>query len=232
MSARRGLIVVALAIGCRESHAAHAVSSAQAEVFCVDSIEKRALACSGGAARRVGDTLFVRLDNGREKSYVEDNTSEAPGGYQYEGRIRQPISMHIVESNGHETAPEYIFLNPRTGREVVAADRPVFSPDSTRFATASDSWDNCVELDHPRLEVWRLTDSVPVSEWQLDPWNCKTKSGWGPTAPQWRGPDTLAFIRNDMTIHSILGSNEPSVEYRNRPMLAVRTGTAWRVVTP
>src|SRR5262249_14275758 len=114
-----GLIVVALAIGCRESHAAHVDSRAQARVFCVDSIEKRALACSGGAARRVGDTLFVRLDNGREKSFVEDNTSEAPGGYQYEGRVRRPVIMHIVESNGHETAPTYIFLNPRTGREVV-----------------------------------------------------------------------------------------------------------------
>jgi len=228
MSMRRHVVVLALTIGCRQTHAAQ---RAQAGLFCVDSIEKRALSCSGAAARRVGDTLFVRLDNGREKSYVEDNTSEAPGGYQYEGRVRRPVITHIVESNGHETSPEYIFLNPRTGREVVAADRPVFSRDSTRFVTASDSWDNCTELD-PRLEVWRMTDSVPVREWQLHPWNCKTQSGWGPTAPRWRGPDTLAFTRNDMTAHYVPGGSYPSIEYRKRPMLAVRNGRAWRIVTP
>ena len=79
-------------------------------------------------------------------------------------------------------------MNARTGGTISADHDVVVSPDSLRFATAANHWFNCAEQDHPSLDVWRLTDTLPVREWRLDPFNCRTNAGWGPTNPHWRGP--------------------------------------------
>jgi hypothetical protein len=224
---------VALICGCRGERAPNLSSrtrTSDAPPACTDSVEARALACSGRTARRIGETLFVRLGTGRETTFIDDQTSEAPGGFHYAGRVGRE-RFHLVESYGHETAPLWIFINARTGRQVVAPDKPVVSPDTARFTTASDSWNNCAELDQPRMEVWRLTDTLPVLEWRLDAWNCKTQTGWGPTDPHWVGSDTVRFTRNDMELPARVAadsSNQPI--YHTRPMLAVHDRKGWRVV--
>lgn len=198
---------------------------------CMDSVEMRALACSAQSARRNGDTLFLRLASGRETTFVDDQTSEAPGGYRYAGRIGR-AGLHAIEQYGHETAPVWIFINVRTGRHVVAADKPILSPDTSRFATASESWNNCTELDHPRLDIWRLTDSLPALEWRLDPWSCTTGSGWGPTDPTWLSRDTLRFTRNDMEFSKSEAAHSAGQPvYRKRTMLAARDRRGWRITS-
>jgi hypothetical protein len=224
---------VALLCGCRNDRAPDLTSrtrGADTNRFCIDSVETRAVACSGQTARRAGDTLFVRLETGGEIIFVDDPASEAPGGYHYAGRIGR-AAFHLVESYGHETPPVWIFINARTGRQVGAPDKPIVSPDKMRFVTASESWNNCAELDHPRLEVWRLTDTLPALEWRLDPWSCRTQTGWGPTDPQWAGSDTLRFTRNDMEFPKPVAADTSSQPiYHTRPLLAVRDHNGWHVV--
>jgi hypothetical protein len=82
------------------------------------------------------DTLFLRLTAGRDTAFINDRTSEAPGEFRYLGRIGH-AAFHLVKESGHETSESWIFVNPRTGHTATALDEPHFSPDSTRFVTAS-----------------------------------------------------------------------------------------------
>lgn len=196
--------------------------------WCWDTVEARALACSGGTARRFGDSLDVRLANGRDLHFVDDPGSEAPGGYHYVGRIPQP-PLHVVQQYGHEAMPKWIFVSERTGDTAVANDEPIISPDSSRFVTATQpDWNDCSEQDHPSLDVWRFADPIPIREWRLDPWDCRRLRGWGPTNPRWRGSDTLEFLRN-VQVPRDTARNAP-LEQQATGEIAVRDRAGWRVI--
>src|SRR5438128_1250779 len=53
---------------------------------CLDSVETRALACSNGAARRVGDSLFLKLDT-VERRMLNYSHGEMEQTFRYVGRI-------------------------------------------------------------------------------------------------------------------------------------------------
>lgn len=199
---------------------------------CTDRNEARAFACSGGSARRAGDTLFVRLSSGRDLSFIDDPHGEAPGGFHYAGRIGG-ATFHMIERYGHESAETFILVNAQTGRRVEASDEPVLSPDGMRFATAAEpDWNNCSERNHPSLDIWRLTDSVPVREWRLDPFDCQARTGWGPIHPHWRTVDTLEFLRSDEVRKATPDSSGIPVQYRTTPMRAVHDVNGWRIPGP
>jgi hypothetical protein len=201
-----------------------------ARAWCWDSVEVRALTCSSQTARRVGETLYVRLTNGSEMSYVDVNAGENAGGYRYIGRIPRP-SLHVVQSHGHETPPSWLFVDERTGRAVSVNDEPVLSPDSARFVTAAEpDWNNCSERGQPSLDVWRFTDTLPVLEWRLVSWDCRRLNGWGPTAPHWRGPDTLGFIRNEEIVRDTAATTRTIVGHLTSHGIAVRDQNSWRVI--
>jgi hypothetical protein len=162
-----------------------------------DSVEASALASAEGSAQRTGDTLFIILTTGRRIPFM-NTEGEAPGGYRYVGRLADG-RYELLEEYGHETYPRAIILNRRTGQMVSTSRSLLFSADGSHFAVADADWQNCTELDQPGMEVWRMTDSVPVREWKLTPWACKTRSGWGPTDPSWRGSDSLDFVRNEIS---------------------------------
>jgi len=198
--------------------------------WCWDNVEVRALACSSQTARRVGETLYVRLTNGSEVSYVDVNAGEDDGGYRYVGRIPRP-PLFVVQEYGHETGPSWLFVDQRTGRGVSVNDEPVVSADSTRFVTVAEpDWNNCAERNQPSLDVWRFTDTLPVLEWRLVSWDCRRQSGWGPTAPLWRGPDTLEFIRNEEIVRDTATKTPTSVEHLTSHGVAVRDRKGWRVI--
>jgi len=218
------LFVSTIACAAQRTSAPRREPLAPTSAWCRDSVELRAIACSEGTARRSGDTLTIRLTNGKVAMFVEQG-GELPGGYRYAGRINAR-GLHIVRSEGFETPPTWLFVDPRNGRRVSTSDEPIYSPDGSRFVTAAaPDWNNCTERDHPSMDVWRFTDGLPVLEWRLDPWSCRTGTGWGPTDPRWRGADTIDFVRNDQLL---VGD---SVTNRRRAMIAVRESAGWRVVT-
>ena len=199
---------------------------------CTDSIETRALACSGGTARRVGNTLFVRLGTGAETRFVDNASAEDDEGYRYVGRVASN-RFHIVERNGNESEPTYHLVNAATGVFVITEEIPRFSPDAQRFAIGGSHWDNCAEANGGKLEVWRITDSVPVIEWRTVTQACgrSVPAGWGAVDLRWRSPDTLAFMREDFAPRdtSVVSSG---AQRRRRPMLLVGTGARWAIVAP
>lgn len=163
---------------------------------CYDSVESLAIACSGGVARRVGDTLFIRLDDGRDKLFVTGHDGEAPGGYQYYGHLTRQ-RLQVVESNGHETYPEKLYLDTRSGQTETIGEELFMSPDSSRVLAMAIDWNNCAEGGGGYLSIWKITDALPDLEWHLQTFDCGKNAGWGARDVSWRGSDTVVFQRSD-----------------------------------
>ena len=214
---RLGAVVVAGAVSiasCRHDERPPVAASAS-DAVCIDSLEARAIACSGGTARRDGITLRVRLTGGSDTTFVDDTAGEAPGGFYYNGRIGR-AAFHLIQGYGHETYPSWLVMSPRTGRRILALDLPVVSPDTARFATATPAWDNCSEANGTSFDIWRFTDTLPVLESRVVTQDCKTRGAWGALSLHWRTADTLEFVRVDTTAE-------------RRPMLAVHEGGGWKM---
>src|SRR5579862_1021861 len=145
--------------------------SAQAAGGCMNASEARALACSNGKARRHGDTLIIRLATG-ERRMINESHGDFLRVYQYAGTVGRG-GFHIVTLHFYEGPWQSLLINPMSGREASTLMDIVPSPDGERFVTDKSDWNDC-EGDEPGLEVWRLTDSVPVLDWRLKPNSCHT----------------------------------------------------------
>ena len=154
--ARRTVAVLSVVLGAcggnREKSPRVERSPTATAADCTDSVETRALACSGGTARRVGNTLFVRLGTGTETRFVDNASAEDNRGYDYRGRIASN-RFHLIQSYGNEQYPHYHVLNGSTGKSVVTDDVPLFSPDARRFAIGGYFWDNCSEANG---QTWKF----------------------------------------------------------------------------
>jgi hypothetical protein len=217
----RGLVLVLVlcACGARRDDRAPGSGHAESGPVCTDTLaEARALACSGGSARRAADTLYLRLRNGRDTTFVESR-GEGTVGYRYAGRLGR--GLHLIQRFGDESYPRWIVTSVLSGHRITFEDELVISPDSARFATAQSGWHNCSEGGETRFEIWRMTDTMPVLEWRASPtWSCSSRSGWAASDPRWKGRDTLAFLRNDVDAGAVS---------RRVPVVAVRGSTGWRV---
>jgi len=197
MNARIALALLCVA-ACRNRQSAQP-STADAPGTgrsCHDAMGAGGFVCSDGSVERRGDTLYIRRASGATVHFVDQSTGEAPGGYTYVGLVGHP-AYHLVQSNGHEAVPSYILVSPATGRQVSGLDSTAWSPDSTRIATVAESWDNCSEGGLGRIAIWRLTDTLPVREYEETPWRCERGAAWAPTDPRWTDSRSVEFTRVD-----------------------------------
>ena len=221
----------ALLVACsqhspRSDSASPSKTGASAANTCADSIEARALACSRGTARRSHDTLFLRLDSGRDTAIVS-TVGEEEVTYQYAGRIGDK-GPHLIEQLGGHSPPRFLVMSPRSGAWISAPGMPALSVDGARFAAANDTWD-CAESPDQRLEVWRLTDSIPISEWKLAELHCEANGaeiGSAAVHPVWRGADTLEFTRIERV------KSNGAIVRQQRRTFAVPGPHGWTVLEP
>jgi hypothetical protein len=176
--------------------------------------------------RRSGDTLFVRLDNGRDTMFIDQNEGESPGGYKYVARIGRP-AYHLIESHGHEALPSWILMNARTGRAVINVDSVIPSPDSSLFVAVPQDWKNCTEGHGAAFAIWRLTDSIAVRAVSAEGGNCSGHAGWAALDPRWRGNDTVEFTRIDFPAPPEGAYMAPDSTFRQRRALAFREKGQW-----
>ena len=215
------LACAAMLVGAYRVGGAQAPAAASASHACMDSSETRAIACSRETARRVGDTLFLKLGTG-ERRIVDTVRGGVVRLYRYAGRVGR-AGFHIVTLHFYEGPWQTLLINPRSGREARVIMDLALSPEGERFVTAKPDWNDC-QGDEPGMEVWRLTDSIPVLEWRLKPNSCATEAGWGAVEPRWRSADTLDFVRGH-----VVRSGE-SYSYARDPMAAVRDEHGWRLI--
>lgn len=210
----------------RQSAVARTVASTGTPPSCHDASSLNGFVCSDSSVWRRGDSLWIRLTPGQTIDFVDQSTGEASGGFTYMGRFGRP-QYHVVQSNGHEAVPSYILIHPTTGRRVEGVDSMTWSPDSTRIATVAEGWDNCSEGGGGRLTVWRLTDTLPIREYDVAPWQCTHTAAWAPTDPHWESSDVLDFTRVDFPRSPHLTSMVPDSLWVKRAMKLVLRSGQW-----
>ncbi len=194
--------------------------------FCASDDEPKALACARGRAWRHGDSLVIRPDSGPVLVDLErpDTGGTVYEHHTYAGAIVGRAIEHVVSDAAYESSDTRI-VDGRSGRSVGAIGPPLLSPAGDRFAASAMSLETCEGRNG--LEIWRLTDSIPVREFALDAYDCKTDTGWGPTDLAWQSADTLALT-------AVLAPNDSLARQRGIterwPVTLVRSAAGWRVM--
>jgi hypothetical protein len=114
---------------------------------CARRIESLLLARAGGRIRRVGDTLYVRLDNGRATTLVDEKHQVIlrrfePASYSYFGRLpRTPFLLfHAQYGEGNDFA----VMHGGSGRVSFVNGYPQVSPDGRSALVAEDGYFNSI----------------------------------------------------------------------------------------
>jgi hypothetical protein len=196
--------------------------------FCTDSSEVGALRCAEGVAQRSGDTIIIRLSNvGAAKRTDNPVEGSAYRRYYYAGRFggeNGTPAFHILDvRNVGGGAVELI--NAATGDSLVVHGVPLLSPDGARFAAVAEP-EACELPTH--LEIWRVTGDKPVHEFTLEPFDCTTNAGWGPSDLAWRSRDSISLLHNTLPADSARRVNG---ERDTTRVLLVRVAGKWTLDT-
>lgn len=175
--------------------------------------EAERLNASQGVARRVGDTLVLRLRSGQEVRLAHDTAgSDNWVLYSFEGHLSgmpfYGIRVSYFEGSG------YLIVHDSTGRRTQLDAAPLPSPSGKSIGTAS--LDLVAAFDPTRLFVATLVGDTLATEFELSP------TDWGPDSLRWDGDDTLRFVQQWVT-------DEPGV-YRSSAAQLVRSAAGWRLV--
>jgi hypothetical protein len=242
---RRTIIVLAiLAVAChdaprtatlKERMAAQAalnpptpVAYQAAVAICTDTAEAAAMHCAEGVASRSGDTVILRLTNvGAAKRVDNPVEGDAYRRYYYAGRFggdNGTPAFHILDVRNYEGGAIEL-INAATGDSLLIRGVPLLSPDGARFAAVEEP-DAC-ELAS-QLEIWRVTGDKPVREYSIQPFDCNTNVGWGPSSVSWRASDTISLVRSRLPADSLRRANG---ERDGTRALLVRSAGTWTLDT-
>lgn len=192
--------------------------------ICTDTSESAAMRCAPGAAMRAGDTIVLRLTLvGAAKRVDNPDEDGAYRRYYYAGRFggdNGTPAFHILDVRDNAGGAIEL-INAATGDSLLLRGVPVLSPDGARFANIEEP-DAC-ELAS-QLEVWRVTGDRPVREFLLQPFDCNTGAGWGPSELSWHSRDTIALVRNRIPRDSARHAN---AQWDTTRALLVRDAGRW-----
>jgi hypothetical protein len=197
------------------------------ECFATDSTETAAMKCADGAASRIADTLQILLSSGRVMRRVDrTQDGESMRTYRYAGRIGGSSgapAFHVLDGRSNDAFWAEM-INALTGDSLVVASRPLISPDGARFSVDM-SLEGCEGTTV--LQVWRITGDKPVLEFGVEPFDCTTNRGWGPSAVEWRSRDSISFLRNSFPRDSARRANH---ERDTTRALLVHRSAEWVLV--
>jgi hypothetical protein len=195
-----------------------------AVAICTDTSEAAAMRCADGVAMRSGDTIILRLSTvGAAKRVDHPEEGDGYRRYYYAGRFggdNGTPAFHILDVRNYEGGAIEL-INAATGDSLLLRGVPILSPDGARFAAVEEP-DAC-ELAS-QLEIWRVTGDQPVRELSLQPFDCDTNMGWGPSEVRWRASDTISLLRNRLPRDS---TRRAAGERDSSPALLVRSAGAW-----
>jgi hypothetical protein len=209
---RRDAMLVLLALGCTDVKpapqpavraalkpvATPATSAHPSAVMCPTEYadEAVALRCADGAAYRHGDTLFVRLADGRVLTHVNEFGREGSNYYRYAGQLRgsggDARTFHLIHRSGDEDWGEMRLIDTASADTMTLSMTPLMSPDSTRFILSDGNVNIC--LDSSSFSIWRITTGRPEREW-VSQASCSTARQWSVVVREWRSADTIAVTR-------------------------------------
>jgi hypothetical protein len=168
------------------------------ECFGADSTETSAMKCAAGSVVRFVDTLQIRLAGAGVRKRIDRPQEDGNfRQYRYAGHIGGSSGgpgFHVLDARTHDRAWVEL-INELTGDSLVVVARPVISPDGARFLVSATGIVETCDVGMV-LQIWRITDDAPVREFNVEPFNCGTNEGWGPSSVEWQSRDSISFLRN------------------------------------
>lgn len=101
-----------------------------------DTSEKNNIARDAAFVSRIGDTLYLKLDNGDVKKLISNRNSESDDflAYDYIEKIND-IGYYLVFVSYYE-AFQYLMINAKTGKETYMCGSPAVSPNKKYLAAS------------------------------------------------------------------------------------------------
>lgn len=158
---------------------------AQAPIVCADKDSVDDAACLqklNGLSARAGDTLTIKLDGGKSKTYV-GNRAACDGENVDTAKCRvytlrgyfPKVQSYVIEE-GHYECGVYLFVSRRTGSETIMQEIPVLSPNA-KYLLSIDQSDAC-EREYD-IAIWSLETDPPKLDFrykaeQYENWEVKS----------------------------------------------------------
>ncbi len=172
--------------------------------------ESAVIAATDGQVQRNGPMLLFHSADGTSQTLIDQETCGADGESADENRCeRHALFAYLPDRHAFIVKTSYLegasfsWINQRNGQSVRVEGEPHFSPDGHRFVT--------VEASNERpyvIQVWRLTDAMPILEWESPPiefvgyeftgWNSNDEvelkyTTWNDSKPQADLPARLVY---------------------------------------
>jgi hypothetical protein len=172
--------------------------------------EAAVIAATKGRVQRNGPTLLFHSADGTSQTLIDQEQCGADGQPADENHCEHHALFaylpdrhaFIVKTSAYEGG-SFTWINERNGQSVRVEGEPHFSPDGGRFVAVEAS--NAAPYV---IQVWRLTDAMPILEWESPPiatvgyeftgWNSDDEvelkyTIWNETKPQADLPARLVY---------------------------------------
>lgn len=148
-----------------------------------DTSEKNNIARDSKFVSRIGDTLYLKLDDGSVKKLRSDRNMETDdfSAYDYIEKIN-PINYYLIFVSYYEGF-QYLMINAKTGKETYLCGAPAISPNKKYLAAAGCD-----------LQAGFVFNGIEMYDIESD----SLKLNWSRELTKW-GADELAWI-NDHTL--------------------------------
>ncbi|ANY78935.1 hypothetical protein BB934_12540 [Microvirga ossetica] len=184
--------------------------------------EAECLARLNGLAKREGELLFLRLENGKSEIYLDDRQAckddNASDCVKYKLRAYRPDQkLFVVGYSLYEGSGANV-VSAKSGRTVFLTNLPVFSPNG-RFFAAADS-DPHYERKY-EIAVWSFVSGKAKQEFTYSTPKTAREESW----------EVLGWDGNDR-IKLKVGIPDDAYEMQESETKLVRTKQGWKLNWP
>ena len=142
-------------------------------------LEARQLEAGAPGVRRVGNSLFLKIRDGKEVRLIDDEPGDWTPSYSYYDVV-PALDAYVLHAQYYE-GDAWLLVSSKNGAQTKISGLPVVSPDKRRFITGS--YDLVADYNPNEIVVWKIGGGGSFKkEWKTEP------RDWGPTFLEWLSP--------------------------------------------
>jgi hypothetical protein len=160
---------------------------------CYQILEKEWLRNYTEYAKRSKGKLFLKMDDGKWKTYEDDIDPEMEQSVGYSlTRVFETPRAYFLDVQHYEGGA-CILINRKNGSEFEVLGRPLFSQSNTKFVCFSI--DLQAGYDPTGIEIWSWNNGKCTREFDLRDGTDGEDERWGPTGIQWISETMIRVAR-------------------------------------
>jgi hypothetical protein len=139
-------------------------------------------------ARREGDTLFLKCDNGKTAKLKTNNSDGDDAMFFNFKYINKDINAFVVFCYYYESYAVWL-INKNNADTLIAINYPVVSPDKKQFACANIDLEAAFTLNG--IQLFKVQNNAFIAN------GVRELSKWGPEKIMWKNDTTLVVKGNE-----------------------------------